>query len=271
MRDLQAILRCAWEIREAVRSQPDAGALLGEMDWRMEMSELLGSQGCGRKIGPFDCCTVVCGDCLELMKQLPDGAVDAVITDPPYGIGGSSGVGKYGVMKWGGINDRGWDGDIPTSEVFTLMLRKSSAQIIWGGNYFPLPPSRCFLVWDKGAGFKSRTFAECEQAWCSLDQNAKIFNRDPLASGDYNGKQHPTQKPVPLMEWCIQQAGSALTILDPFAGSGTTLVAAKKLGRHFLGFEISEEYCRIARERIARVEAQPNLFDPKPEQMEFPK
>lgn len=253
---------------------------------------------CGRKIGVYECCSVVQGDCLELMKALPDERLicecgmdvtgegglfhvvgghknkavkcfDAVVTDPPYGIGASSGVGKYGVMKWGGERDAGWDKEVPSDEVFGHVLRLADKHIIWGGNYFGLPPSRCFLVWDKGAGFRERTFAECEMAWTSLDSNAKILTRDPLANGDYVGKQHPTQKPIELMAWCLRQIPDAETILDPFCGSGTTLVAAAKLGRHFLGFEISPEYCEIARKRLALVEAQPTLFEQKPEQQEF--
>ena len=109
--------------------------------------------------------------------------------------------------------------------------------IVWGGNYFDLPCSRKFFVWDKGPCLAGRDFAECEQVWCSWDGNAKMFHRDPLASGDYREKMHPTQKPLALMVWCINEAGDPQTILDPFMGSGTTLRAAKDLGRKAIGIE----------------------------------
>lgn len=133
-----------------------------------------------------------------------------------------------------------------------------------------LPQSRCWLVWDKQNG--NNDYADCELAWTNLDKAVRRIYwqwHGMIRKGD-DERVHPTQKPEGVMAWCIQQAGMPETILDPFLGSGTTAVAAKKLGRHFLGFEISPEYCRIARERIALVEAQPSLFEPKPEQLEIP-
>ena len=211
---------------------------------------------CGRKIGIYNCCSVVCGDCLELMKAIPDGAVDAVITDPPYGIG----IAANPFRQKFEASD--WDDEPATEQHFDELRRVSKQQIVWGGNYFPLPPSQGFLIWDKGQ-VESFSSAMCEQAWMSQQRPAKMFR---LFAPSFS-KEHPTQKPEPLMQWCIQQAGMPETILDPFAGSGTTGVAAAKLGRHYLLFEISEEYCRIARERIARVEAQPSLFDKPAEQI----
>lgn len=119
-------------------------------------------------------------------------------------------------------------------------------------NYFELPPTRKYLVWDKGEGFKDRTFAECELAWCSWDGNAEVFKRDPLACRDYEGKEHPTQKSLDLFRWCILRRLEAETILDPFMGSGTTLRAAKDLGRKCIGIEIEEKYCEIAVKRLAQ-------------------
>ena len=113
-------------------------------------------------------------------------------------------MGKYGVQKWGGKDDLKRDEKAPDSTMLSALLASAKYHIIWGGNYFALPPSRCFLVWDKGAGFRNRTFAEAELAWSSLDRNAKVLTRDPLAAGDYRGKEHPTQKPVALMKWCLQ-------------------------------------------------------------------
>jgi DNA modification methylase len=206
--------------------------------------------------------TLYLGDCREILPVLQE--VDAVITDPPYGVGLSTGAGKYGHMKWGGENDKGWDSSAPDTDFLNLVLSKAQRHILWGGNYFDLPPSRGFLIWDKGAGFRDRSFAECEMAWCSMNMNAKVFTRDPLAAGDYKGKVHPTQKPVPLMEWCIEQAGCPAVILDPFMGSGSTGVAAINLGLQFIGIELDPEYFKAACKRISHAfdHFQERLFEP---------
>lgn len=186
------------------------------------------------------------GDAREIVPSL--GAVDAIVTDPPYGIGASAGVGKYGRLKVS--DDLAWDSEAPDLRYLLAMERPS---IIWGGNYFILPPSRCFLVWDKGAGFKGRDFAEAEQAWCSVDGNARVLTRDPLACRDYAAKVHPTQKPVAVMEWCINHLGSQEVILDPYMGSGTTGVAALKMGRSFIGIEREPAYFEQACRRLREV------------------
>ena len=182
------------------------------------------------------------------------GRFEAVVTDPPYGIGAEVGVGKYSKRR-GFVGD--WD-----SVAADLSFLPDVPRIIWGGNYFDLPASRCFLVWDKGAGFKGRDFAEAELAWCSFDANARVFSYDPLARGDYRGgaKVHPTQKPVTLMEWCLGFLPDARTILDPFMGSGTTLVACQRLGRQGTGIELDPEYFAIACRRVDEAARQPDLF-----------
>lgn len=187
--------------------------------------------------------TIYHGDCREVLPYLP--GVDAVLTDPPYGIGADAGVGKYGRLR--NYEER-WDSS-PAEVLFLLKL--SCPIVIWGGNYFPLPPSRCYFVWDKAEGFKGRDFAECELAWCSFDANAKIFKYDPLANGDYKGKEHPTQKPIALMKWCIGQLPiPTLSILDPYMGSGSTLAAAKDWGKCAVGIDLEEKYCEIAANRL---------------------
>jgi tRNA G10 N-methylase Trm11 len=180
------------------------------------------------------------------------GHYDAIITDPPYGIGASTGVGKYGVQKWGGDNDLKWDAEVP-SDIINELAARGVPAIIWGGNYFALPAHRCPLVWDKGAGFRSRTFAECEVAWSNLDLNARVFCRDPLAKGDYDGKEHPTQKPLALMRWCLSLIPDGDIILDPFAGAGSTGVAAIQAGRAFIGIEREEKFFNIACRRLREV------------------
>jgi len=200
--------------------------------------------------------TLINADCLNVMPML--GRFDAILTDPPYGIGADAGVGKYGKLKAG---PQRWDSVAPD----VSWIAKHTA-IVWGGNYFTLPPSRAYLVWDKGAGFKGRDFAECEMAWCSFDANARIFVRDPLANGDYRGKQHPTQKPVALMEWCLGFLLDAKTILDPFAGSGTVSVACVNLGRQSTAIELDPDYYEIMCKRVDEATRQPRLelLEPAP-------
>ena len=193
--------------------------------------------------------TIYHGDCREIVPQL--GAFDVLLTDPPYGIGASCGVGKYGVRKWGAI-DPLWDREPPSAWVLEMLIEHAARSIVWGMNYFSLPPTRHYLVWDKGAGFRARTFAECELAWCSWDDTAKVFTRDPLAERDYENKDHPTQTPNALFTWCLDVAGDVRTVLDPFAGTGTTAIAAVRRGCAAVLVERVERYCEIAAERLAQ-------------------
>lgn len=201
--------------------------------------------------------TLYLGDCREVLPTL--GNIDAVVTDPPYGIG----AGQMSLGKWrtAAMPKGDWDKAAPDlAPIHALDV----PAIIWGGNYFPLPPSRSFLIWNKGNGFKGRDFAECEQAWCSFDGNARVFDFDPLARGEYRDKQHPTQKPVELMKWCLGFMPAARTILDPYMGSGTTGVACVKLGRKFIGIEIEPKYFDIACRRIEEAARQPDLLIDRP-------
>lgn len=188
------------------------------------------------------------GDCRQILPHL--GKFDLLLTDPPYGIG--AGQKNFGKWRTSRMVKGDWDSETPPAWLMAMLLECAEKHIIWGGNYYEMPPSRQFLVWNKGAGFRGRDFAECEQAWCSMDGNARMFDRDPLAMGDYREKEHPTMKPVPLMQWCIQQAGDVQTILDPFAGSGTTGVAAKNLGKRAVLIEREERYCEIAARRLSQ-------------------
>jgi len=191
---------------------------------------------------------IIEGDCLKIMRGFADKSFDLVLTDPPYGIG----VGRMnlGFSAASRLEKTDWDNQTPSPEYFDEIFRVSKKQIIWGGNYFDLRPSRGFFVWDKGGSFKDRDFAECELAWCSEDMNARIFARNPLSNGDYKNKQHISVKPLELMNWCLSLFPDAQSILDPFMGSGTTLVAAKYLNRNATGIEISPKYCEIARTRL---------------------
>ena len=200
------------------------------------------------------------GDCREVLPGLPKH--DLVLTDPPYGIGMDGG--NVGYKGFNDFERLGWDKCTPSKELLDAVLAAGEKSIVWGGNYFELPPSRCWLIWDKGAGFKNRSYAEAELAWASFDANVRVFSYDPLARGDYKGKHHPTMKPVDLMKWCIDKAGHPETILDPFMGSGTTGVAAIQLGRKFIGMEREPKYFDIACKRIEQAQAQGKLFAPVP-------
>ena len=200
-------------------------------------------------------CTLYLGDCLEVLPTLDK--VDAVVTDPPYGIANlwaGEQKGKNGKSRlWDGDNE--WDKET-LPEAVALAREKSGEAIIWGGNYYNLPPSRGYLIWDKMQVFSN---ADSEMAWCSWPQTPRTFRyaRAQLAT---EGKVHPTQKPLPLIEWCLGFLPNADTILDPFMGSGTTGVACAKLGRRFIGIELDDGYFNIAVERIRKAYDQPDMF-----------
>jgi site-specific DNA-methyltransferase (adenine-specific) len=203
---------------------------------------------------------LILGDCLQVMPGL--GKLDACLTDPPYGIG----IADNPVRQKHARKD--WDSVAVGLEHLQALRAITAEQIIWGGNYFVLPPSRGFLVWDKKQP-ENFSLAMCEQAWWSRDTNAKVFSKSVLG---YD-KQHPTQKPVALMEWCLGFLPDAKTILDPFMGSGTTLVACQRMGRHGTGIELDPDYFDIACRRVDEAARQPDLLipetQPKPVQVGF--
>jgi site-specific DNA-methyltransferase (adenine-specific) len=209
--------------------------------------------------------TLILGDCRDVLPTL--GKVDAVVTDPPYGIAGVWKGGKghgWGRASAAGELRNSWDDEIP-HDVVTALAGMGCPSIIWGGNYFDLPPSRCWLVWNKPE--RNFTLADAELAWTNIDAVVRVFD----APRSDVGREHPTQKPLALMRWCVAKLQNAQTILDPFMGSGTTGVAAVKLGRRFIGIEREPKYFDIACRRIEAAYAQPDLFvkspEPKPEQL----
>lgn len=208
--------------------------------------------------------TIYCADCREVLPTLPK--VDLVLTDPPYGInfvarqGGTIRKGKFQRRKiWDDIH--GDEDDSIGSEVLSICLGICSNLVAWGGNFFAhsLPPSRGWLYWDKQT---TGTYSAGEIAWTSLDIPLQCFRH--MWNGAFKESErgierdHPTQKPIALMEWCLSYFPNAQTILDPFMGSGTTLVAAKKLDRKAIGIEINQKYCDIAIKRLKNTT--PSLF-----------
>lgn len=205
----------------------------------------------------FDRLSFYNGDCMDLLKQTPDKYYDLCIVDPPYGIKASSGASTNGAMRKkiasGKIKGGNWDDKIPTPEYFEQLFRVSKNQIIWGGNYFGLPASKCFLIWDKGESIYNRDFAECEMAWASFDKCARMFKKFP----NQNDRIHPTQKPISLYDWIIKKyAKQGDKILDTHLGSGSIAIAIEKanrinnMGLQFTGIELDEEYYNAALRRF---------------------
>ena len=198
-------------------------------------------------------------DCMEYMKTVPDKYFDLAVVDPPYGIGMDGG--NVGYKGFNNFTKKSWDSEIPPISYFEELKRVSKNQIIWGGNYYGLKGTRCWIVWDKGEGFYNRTYAEAELAWTSFDKNVKIFKRDPLACGDYHGKIHPTQKPVALYAWIYQHyAKDGYKILDTHLGSGSSRIAAYDAELDFVGCEIDKDYFDKQEARFAAHTAQCSLF-----------
>jgi len=202
--------------------------------------------------------TLYLGDCLDILPALDK--VDCVVTDPPYGIGEAAGKNKsrsnlaeakdYGSSKWD---------DQPCHEVIPIIQEMAKEIVIFGGNYYHLPPTAAWLIWDKENG--SNDFADCEMAWTNLKQAARLKRymwNGMLRAGKESRGDHPTQKPIRVMEWAIRFTKG--DVLDPFMGSGTTGVACANLGRKFIGIEIEPKYFDIACERITAAYAQGRLF-----------
>jgi DNA modification methylase len=234
---------------------------IGEMRKRLEAFRC-------EQIGPHK---LYLGDCRELLPLL--GTVDAVVTDPPYGIGADLGAGKS-ADKWAErTGDNRWDSAAPSADLMAEVLAKGRYAIVWGGNYFGLPATKCWLVWDKQtAGIT--TFADCEVAWTNLPKAMRLVRH--LWSGPYmkvrEERHHPTQKPLDVMRWAIDHLPKECrTILDPFMGSGTTGVACAKMDRRFVGVELDPGYFETACARIKEAMSQPDMFvttpEPAPEQL----
>jgi hypothetical protein len=205
--------------------------------------------------------TIYHGDAAQVLPFLVGS--DLLLTDPPYGIGASSKAfcnpKKRGsaVTASTDYGDDAWDSEPPPSWLLEMARSKGRWQVIFGGNFYALPPARCILVWDKDNG--ANEYADCELAWTNLEKPVrKLKWRWQGMLQEHGGihketRWHPTQKPVEVMKWALSQAPEDVkTILDPFMGSGTTLVACKELGRQAIGIEREERYCEAAVKRLAQ-------------------
>jgi site-specific DNA-methyltransferase (adenine-specific) len=221
-------------------------------------------------------------DCMEGMKQFPDKFFDLAIVDPPYGInadnfnngagyrdhgnGSTSNRVKKGRLNQGGSKLKGrvlnqsdcsWDSAPPTKEYFHELFRVSKNSVIWGGNYFDLPPTRGVIVWDKMQPWEN--FSQVEIAWTSFDKPAQLFKYRNTRG---RNKIHPTQKPICLYEWILNKyANKNDIILDTHVGSASSLIACHRTNHRFVGFEIDETYYRDAKKRLDAEMAQMNIFD----------
>ncbi len=202
--------------------------------------------------------TLYLGDCRDILPSLP--RVCAVVTDPPYGISADATMSKQGGQQYGKAAaaknyyaQTDWDSSPIDEETIAQILAKAKYSIVFGGNYYRLAPTSCWLVWDKVNG--DNNFADCEMAWTNIPKAARLirymWNGMLREKGAQRG-DHPTQKPLEVMKWCIGHLPSpSETILDPFMGSGTTGVAAVQMGRSFVGIEREERYFDAACRRIS--------------------
>lgn len=189
-------------------------------------------------------------DCMEYLATLEDNAFELAIVDPPYGININS-SGRLG--HYGGKGKK-WDENTPKEDYFTELRRVSKDQIIWGGNYFEMPATRCFLIWDKQQP-ANVSFASCEYAWTSFNQSAKTHYQRPQNADAY--RIHPTQKPVKLYEWLLMNyAKEGDRILDTHLGSGSIAIACHNLGFDLVGCELDAEYFNAAKKRLAEHQSQ---------------
>jgi site-specific DNA-methyltransferase (adenine-specific) len=185
-------------------------------------------------------------DCMEFMRSCKDKQFDLAVVDPPYGldlanmnmgVGKSKKASKIENRKW---KPKDWDNKTPTTEYFIELFRVSKNQIIWGGNYFDLPPCKNYIIWDKQMP-EGLSFADCEFAWTSYDKAPKMFRYSAYL--DKLNKQHPTQKPVALYDWIFRNyAKPNDTILDTHMGSQSSRISAYKAGLDFTGCELDPEY-----------------------------
>ena len=206
--------------------------------------------------------TLYQGDCREVLPLLP--RFDAVVTDPPYGLADL--LGRPGGGKWEKHYHAGaptWD-RAPVVDGVTAALEQADKAVVWGGQFYDLPTTRCLLTWNKI--IRNWSASEAEHAWTNLDKPNRVFDYSHGQLATEGKHYHPTQKPVPLMVWCLDQAGRPATVCDPFMGSGSTGVACAQLGLAFTGIELDRGYFDSACERISRAQAQGALFPPEVQQ-----
>jgi DNA modification methylase len=191
--------------------------------------------------------TIFHGDCRQIVPQL--GRFDLLLTDPPYGLGDRLKSGSDGEWSKGFEVAPEWDRSVCEPWLILQVVDRCERAIVWGGNYYPLPPARGWLGWDK---MQEHSSGHYELAWTNLDAPTRMFRKSRVEAYGQMDKAHPTQKPVDLMTWCLSLVPESQTVLDPFAGSGTTGRACKDLGKQCVLIEREERYCEIAARRMAQ-------------------
>jgi DNA modification methylase len=191
----------------------------------------------------FDDITIYLGDCRDVLPAL--GVFDLLLTDPPYGIGFAADPTKW--QERAGHAPERWDDQ--TFDDLPSVLRHAEIQIVWGGNHYAVPPSRGWLAWCKPDAPPSMGAAEF--AWTNQARNTRYLVQS-ISATNAERVGHPTQKPLALMKWCLGQFPTVQSVLDPFMGSGTTLVAARQFGCAAVGIEIQERYCELAALRLSQ-------------------
>jgi len=192
-------------------------------------------------------------DCMEGMKQFPDKYFELAIVDPPYGIGINHNMGRRKGDKHSDYKKVNWDNEIPTADYFEELRRVSQNQIIWGANYYSMPPTKSFIVWRKPQISEQMSFSMLEYAWTSFDKTAKEW----IGMSNEKDRIHPTQKPVALYKWLLMNyAKQGDKILDTHVGSASSLIACYDMGFDYIGFEIDEDYYNMAQKRIEETKAQ---------------
>ena len=200
---------------------------------------------------------VIQGDCLEVMKHIPDKSIDLILTDPPYGIKADKGIGGFGTSKTDKHYKGGWDNNRPSKEYFDEIIRISKQAIIFGGNFFAdlLPQGNHWIFWDKKGDIKFQNpYSDGELIWTNVKLNTVkkiVFKQQGFIKDTKDERYHPTQKPSELIQQLIEKySKDGDIILDPFAGSGTTGVACKNLGRNYILMEKEPEYIDIINKRL---------------------
>lgn len=197
-------------------------------------------------------------DCIQGMKEFPDKYFDLAIVDPPYGINLNNNIGRRKGDKPSNYPKTYWDKEIPKQEYFDELFRVSKKQIVWGGNYFPLPPNKCFIVWRKPQISENVSFSMLEYAWTNLEGTSKEW----IGMSNEKDRIHASQKPVALYEWILSKyANDGDIILDTHVGSASSLIACHRTRHKFVGFELDEYYYKMASERLLQEQQQMTIFD----------
>ena len=200
----------------------------------------------------------ICGDCMAYMPKFPDKYFDLAIVDPPYGININNNMGRRRGDKQSIYPKAYWDNTPPDSIYFDELFRISKWCVIWGGNYFNLPPTKCFIIWRKPQITEDMSFSMCEYAWTNLEGTSKEW----VGVSNEKDRIHATQKPIALYKWLLNKyAKAGDKILDTHVGSASSLIACHELGFKYIGFEKDPYYYELAKNRLDNYSAQMNIFD----------